>query len=996
MGWLSHTDDEVKKFHPAFESIASISLSVVDKSNLYEWIHHDASAEGGIPDFVLREVATKKWLLVVEVKKTRSAVTSSTQYRRQAHSYALENKNKFKYNSPLLYCLTNLEQTQLFGANDHADLAISPNARQVNGWNHGDFKTTPCKDHKLQFEKDLAELITLSINAKKPLIFLLDFPSIWSVIETAGIDAGSFLPDYWAGVPYSSWFSTLTDTKSRGLLLAVQCLLAEWIVYQSEQHGHPDKNILLHLQRKGSDVKNRNHVSEVFRRILQIDFEDILGGSSAPQEVRKMNDPTVLSALSQIVGELQNVELNQLTALVGESGLPDLLFDELQEYIYRSRRGTLQTDPELAQVAAELGLYNIPKESIVIDPCAGIGNLLTAAYHARSSLTHDCNIKSLVVIEIDPIQCALAVLQLMMQLPGVASKTNSPKVFCDSLASKTREITNADLVLLNPPYKRYENDNDPLPDGYLEQLTKSIESVKGKPAETTNGQADLYNYYVELVISSMKVGARGVFVLNNKWMNTKTTLPLRRLLVSECTVEALVQYPHNVFFKGHMIATSLLVFTKGKVKKNPPFHFLRCLDDLRNISVHDVLQAAYHGVNTEQIRVASHARSELEAHTLSDKQGAWLSFFTLPDCVSLFSELPLLVDHFDSVVQGRLERDEVAKVVSFPFRDWTKKGTSGQNTPSKSFLVGNNREAPKGGIIPEEKLKDLTEAASKIPVSHRGYAIKVAHKMGTSVGFVLDPSNFSHEYSDGSTDGILEPPDLRKGAWERGDKKARWKSNFEKSLDEMRKNPSVGPFIKIVEDDLGLKNRPENIVWEDLLRPCAGEMILLRAFRAGWRAHLNSAAFNPEGQQLRVSSNFYSFRGISVSTEERNCKDANEATRVVLAFLLSSFGQIQFELYGQNREGLRKCEKASCIERIRVPHPASFGNSIREELSLLVNDMECPIDCESHPHADPLRRQLDLLIAGHLLNKNKSDMAVIKFVDSVAEDLDEIQRERLG
>ena len=239
--------------------------------------------------------------------------------------------------------------------------------------------------------------------------------------------------------------------------------------------------------------------------------------------LRSLNNTSVLNALSLITREIQQLQFDKLTTLVGNSGLPDLLFDVLQERVQRARRGTVQTDAELANVAATLAVYGRAKKEIIIDPCAGIGNLVTAAYNARNGLSHSENIQSIIAIEIEPIQSALAGLQLLMQAPRAASKIDRPIIVCDSVSNAYSYIEKAGVVLLNPPYKRYEEDSDPLPKGYRAHLVKAISAIKGGKAITTSGQSDLYNHYVELVISSMAMGSRGVFILNNKWMNTKTT-----------------------------------------------------------------------------------------------------------------------------------------------------------------------------------------------------------------------------------------------------------------------------------------------------------------------------------------------------------------------------------------------------------------------------------------------------------------------------------------
>lgn len=995
MVWISTKDDEVKVFHPAFEEIATESLKELGLDADYKWVHHDTSASGGIPDYVLKNTKTNQWALVVEIKRTRSAVTSSTQFRRQAHSYVLENFSRFRRGAPLLYCLSNLEQTQLFGANDKNDLATSPNARQIEGWNHGDFSATTEKDHKEQLKSDLKELLETVHNPPKSIKYKLDFPSSWAPIKEAGIEAGLFLPAAWGAGTFGPWFASCEPSEARGLLLATQCLLAEWIVYQIEQHQHPDKAKLIPLKAKKSDTKNRNHVVDVLQRILQIDFEGVLGGTSTPDNIKRLTKAETLTPLKRIVDELEQLQTDQLSALVGESGFPDLLFEELQSYFNRSRRGTVQTDPELAMIVATLGLYGMPNDCVVIDPCAGIGNLLTAAYNTRTSEAHKTNINNLVAVEIDPIQSALSALQLLMQAPSLAAKDCTPVILQDSMFKHPDLINKADVVLMNPPFKRYEDDGDPLPKDFTKQMLEAIRANNGGTSLLTRGQADLYNYYVELVISAMKKGARGVFILNNKWMNTKTTNKLRKFLSDYCTVEALIQYPQGELFKSHLIATSILVFRKGIPRKENKSQFVKCLTDLREIGLQDIVEAAYKAQPSSHIKVSTRQHHEIKNRS-SQKSSSWRSFFTPPSCLGLLSTLPTLLEHFDSVVQGRLERDEVSKVVSFPFRDWTKKGTGKHNSASKAFLPGKKREAAKGGFIAEKDLQALSDAAATIPEEFRGYALKVANRMGSDLNFELTPENMSHSYEGGATDGILEPPSLRTGAWDRGPTKAKWDDDFETALDAMRKHPEVGRFIDLVETKLGLSNRPNNIVWEDLLRPCAGELILVRAFRTSWRAHLNPLAFTPEGRQLRISSNFYSFRGVSSSTGHSSCTDGKEATRIILAFLLSSFGQIQFEYYGDNREGLRKCEKAECISKIRVPHPATYSAAERASITSLLKDLHCPIDCETHPHSDPKRRELDIQIAAYLLKLQPNDIKVIKLVDQTANELDELLRERLG
>ena len=241
-------------------------------------------------------------------------------YRRQAHSYALENKSRYRHGRPFLYCLSNLEQTQLFGADDIPDLAVSLNARQIDSWNHSDFTATPEDEHRSIFKENFGELVSFAVGATVPVTYSLNFPIAWEAIEAAGKNTGASLPDDWSDSAANSWFSGFEEQDSKGLLLAIRCLFAEWIIYQCELHGHPDSAKLVHLQLKNNPSKTRNLVADALDRLLQIDFEAVIDGNTTTNDLPNINDVRALTAI-RAVEQLQELELDQLSELVGNSGL---------------------------------------------------------------------------------------------------------------------------------------------------------------------------------------------------------------------------------------------------------------------------------------------------------------------------------------------------------------------------------------------------------------------------------------------------------------------------------------------------------------------------------------------------------------------------------------------------------------------------------------------------------------------------------------------------
>ena len=120
MPWLRHTDDEVTTYHPAFRASVDEVLLRLGVASSYQWEHHVHSTGVSIvPDFVLVHTATNRWLLVVEVKRTRSAVYS-LRNQVQAKGYAEAGGGFYTPGRAKYFAVTNLEASLLFAVNGSA------------------------------------------------------------------------------------------------------------------------------------------------------------------------------------------------------------------------------------------------------------------------------------------------------------------------------------------------------------------------------------------------------------------------------------------------------------------------------------------------------------------------------------------------------------------------------------------------------------------------------------------------------------------------------------------------------------------------------------------------------------------------------------------------------------------------------------------------------------------------------------------------------------
>ena len=217
----------------------------------------------------------------------------------------------------------------------------------------------------------------------------------------------------------------------------------------------------------------------------------------------------------------------------------------------------------------------------------------------------------------------------------------------------------------------------------------------------------------------------------------------------------------------------------------------------------------------------------------------------------------------------------------------------------------------------------------------------------------------------------LEPPRLRAlPALFEGIRRANWTPHHDKALADMSGDPDVYAFVSEVESLVNLTTKVLNKdeIWNSLREPFAGELIIPRKMRSGHRVHVNPYAFNHGGRQVRVSSNFLSYKDCcAVDPGSGLCHAA--AVRLIAAFLVSSFGQLQFEMEGVNREGLLSVEKEQ-LARIRVFDPRWIRPDKRQPVLDAFLRLPYPVSTDRLSVSQPERNDLDRLLAEEIVVKH--------------------------
>ena len=460
-------------------------------------------------------------------------------------------------------------------------------------------------------------------------------------------------------------------------------------------------------------------------------------------------------------------------------------------------------------------------------------------------------------------------------------------------------------------------------------------------------QTNLYVLYVEFVIKAARPGATLAFVLDNKWFHNSVLKDLRKLILDHCAVLAVVTYPHSRYFEGLMIATSMLILKKGSCPPDHSVYFVR-VEEPGLISGSSAAAAIRGGT-------APAGWTSRKVHQSQLTSDQWKKHFSEALVNEFRSALPVLPSLFQTSWRGSLAK-EGGGIAVFEFPQ--KRTNYG---PVRLFKPNGTRfQTTEGVPLTPQQNASIRHLAAVIPDSFLGYAINKADTV----------KQYELALADVTNDKTIETPIQRAPklrARYRTAKRVRWIVELDKAVEEIKNDPKARKYAEAIHKIVGLDENvlPRDQLWNALREPYAGELVVPRKQRVGHRVHVNQFAFVPHGRQIRVSSNFLSYGGCHAVDQARGL-DQQEATRLVSAWLLSSFGHLQFELEFNNREGAR-CSEQHHVDKIRVLDPRSISKQGRTMILQAYQNLPYPIRTDLRPELQPELVALDTLFAGELI-----------------------------
>ena len=476
-----------------------------------------------------------------------------------------------------------------------------------------------------------------------------------------------------------------------------------------------------------------------------------------------------------------------------------------------------------------------------------------------------------------------------------------------------------------------------------------IASLSHGPTITSSGQQNFFTYYVEYAIHAAKEGCRLGIILDNKWYHNTYALPLRQLLLEKTEIEAIIEYPYTNLFSNWAITTSILLCRKtNNISENHNVKFIRCSLDLTQVD----LNKASGYINGSVFDLANWTCNEKSQESLRDRRNlknGWKIYFVTTLSFDFREGLPLLTNLFSFIRRGSLAKEEGGmSALAFPFSNRTF-GCQRQPDPEANRRYQNRR----GRKLTKEENQILQDLAREIPLPFRGYAINNPNELRS---YELREDQLLKQPT-------IEPPSIRGLPIFWSNRRSEWSEEHQTALNELYAERAPSRFIEEFRRITRLTPdlMPEESLWIGLREPYAGELIIPRKSRAGHRVHINPYACVKGERQVRLSSNFISLSNC-IAVDEAAKLDRLTSAKLIAAFLVSSFGQLQFEMNGYNREGCLSLEEHH-LANIHVLDPRSISLIDRAEILEAFNRLPFPIRADILSSEQHERNALDAILA---------------------------------
>lgn len=661
---------------------------------------------------------------------------------------------------------------------------------------------------------------------------------------------------------FQSDYSSLMKLLSPAVAISKELSLFEFFrllaySYLKEYYvstGNPNRNYF--RQFPGAAVpltQFRDTLANNYIRTIQLDFKQIF--ENHPDARRVFPDNFTNTVLALFRSQINSLNANGNQAIADNSS-PAYIFNLLTSKVYDRQelreKGKVMSDAELSNLLATLCIDSL--NTVVLDPGCGDGALLDAAYDRVNNLAltnavqknHNDLLNQIHGIELDSFLAQLATFRLLSKNLNDVNNTTQAEIEIADVFTRPRPNT-YDVVLMNPPF--LGNDRMDLSTAEKSAMITAIKAQLATCFFEQSSQPNLYFYFVNFIWHYLKNNGIAGLILMAKFLNNKDGVFVKEFIKDK--VEVIISYPRK-YFQEFAVTTVVVLLKKGGNSENVAF--LRVSDEsllLNPEAVKTILQLPT-SESTPSYRLTLVPRGNLiSSHN-------WKDYLRDQKFDTLFS-LGILakIEHHCELKRGVAENAGASALI---FPKW-------DSAVNQFYGLGNRDTKPQTRF----------DFSNHLATNFIGYAITNN----------FDRRNYICSLGDLAIERAFQFPE-----------KANKDSANLLSIHHQTDTDLV-QFYQYGINEFGIDKwgRIINSVFNSVVIP---KIIIPRADRTKHVVY-----FNPHQVSVAFSTNFF------YSTEIANARDdisEEKQYKFITAFLLSCFGQIQFEINANNQEGLRKLE----------------------------------------------------------------------------------------
>ena len=284
---------------------------------------------------------------------------------------------------------------------------------------------------------------------------------------------------------------------------------------------------------------------------------------SALHGIEKSN-PSLKGALPDNYFSRLNFEGSKLASLLDTiNNKIDTLTDKSQDLVGRvyeyflrkfsiaekNMKGEFYTPKFIVNLIAEM---IEPYKGIIYDPCCGTGGMFVQSMKFVEA--HRGNMKNIAIYGQEQIATTYRLAKMNLAVRGISANLGDRPA--DSFANDQHPDLKADFIMANPPFnlKGWRADNELIDDsrwmGY-----------DVPPASNAN-----YGWILHMVSKLSDSGVAG-FLLANGALSDSDTLSIRRKLLENNLVEAIITLPRNTFYSTDISVTLWIINKNKKARK---------------------------------------------------------------------------------------------------------------------------------------------------------------------------------------------------------------------------------------------------------------------------------------------------------------------------------------------------------------------------------------------------------------------------------------------